>query len=48
MDSVDAAMERLEAFRYERGGELVAWLREKVDGMEFEEIAAMGPYEGKA
>jgi CheY-like chemotaxis protein/anti-sigma regulatory factor (Ser/Thr protein kinase) len=40
MDSVDAAMQRLEAFRYGRGGELVAWLREKVDSMEFEEIAA--------
>jgi CheY-like chemotaxis protein len=40
MDRVDAAMERLEACRYEQDGELVAWLREKVDGMEFEEIAA--------
>ncbi len=39
MDRVDAAMEKLEAFSYERGGELVAWLREKVDAMEFEEIA---------
>jgi CheY-like chemotaxis protein len=39
MDRVDSAMERLEAFRYERGGELIAWLREKVDSMEFEEIA---------
>jgi HPt (histidine-containing phosphotransfer) domain-containing protein len=40
MDRVDAAMERLEAYRYEQDGELIAWLREKVDGMEFEEIAA--------
>ncbi len=30
MDRVDAAMEQLESFRYERGGELVAWLREQV------------------
>ncbi len=43
MDRVDAAMERLEACRYERGEELVAWLREKVNGMEFEEIAAEWP-----
>lgn len=40
MDRVDAAMERLEAFRYESGGELIAWLREKVDEMAFEEIIA--------
>jgi signal transduction histidine kinase/FixJ family two-component response regulator len=39
MDSVDSAMEKLEAFQYESGGELVAWLREKVDEMAFEEIA---------
>ncbi len=38
MDRVDSLMERLEAFRYETGGELVTWLREKVDGMAFEEI----------
>ncbi len=41
MDRVDSAMERLEAYRYESGGELVAWLREKVDGMFFEDIAGM-------
>jgi CheY-like chemotaxis protein len=40
MDRVDAAMENLEARRYESGGELVAWLREKVDTMAFEEIAS--------
>jgi CheY-like chemotaxis protein len=40
MDSVDSAMERLEAFHYETGGELVAWLREKINDMAFEEIAA--------
>ncbi len=41
MDRVDAAMDKLESFRYEAGGELIVWLREKVDGMAFEEIAAM-------
>ena len=34
-------MERLEAFNYESGGELVVWLREKVDAMAFEEISEM-------
>ncbi len=38
MDRVDRAMEALEAGRYERGETLVAWLREKVDSMAFEEI----------
>ncbi len=38
MDRVDAAMTALEAFHYETGGELVAWLRAQVDGMAFEEI----------
>jgi uncharacterized protein YicC (UPF0701 family) len=41
MDRVDAAMAQLESSRYERGEELVRWLREKVDAMEFEEIAGM-------
>jgi CheY-like chemotaxis protein/anti-sigma regulatory factor (Ser/Thr protein kinase) len=40
MDSADSAMERLEAYSYESGGELVAWLREKINDMAFEEIAA--------
>jgi CheY-like chemotaxis protein len=39
MDGVDTIMERLEDFRYERGGELVAWLRDRVNDMMFEEIA---------
>ncbi len=39
MDRVDAAMEQLEAFSYEAGGELVTWLRERVNAMEFEAIA---------
>ncbi len=38
MDRVDDAMARLEAFRYERGKELIDWLREQVNGMVFEEI----------
>ncbi len=41
MSAADAAMERLEAFRYESGGELVAWLREKMNTIAYEEIAAM-------
>jgi len=31
MDAVDAAMEEIESFEYESGGELVAWLRTNVD-----------------
>ncbi len=38
MDRVDAAMTKLEGFRYESGGDLVAWLRERVDCMAFEEL----------
>ncbi len=41
MDRVDAIMEKLTSRRYEDGEELVAWLREKVADMAFEEIAAM-------
>ncbi len=41
MDGVDAAMEGLGAFRYGRGGKFVAWLREKVASMAFEEISAL-------
>jgi CheY-like chemotaxis protein len=40
MDRVDSAMDSLESFRYEQGGNLVAWLRERVDAMEFEEISS--------
>ncbi len=35
------SLERLEAFSYENGGEIVAWLRERVNDMEFEQIAEM-------
>jgi CheY-like chemotaxis protein len=38
MDGVDSAMEQLEAFRYDHGDELITWLREHVNNMEFETI----------
>ncbi|MDR1669070.1 MAG: cache domain-containing protein [Oscillospiraceae bacterium] len=41
MDGVDAAMEKLESFRYGSGGDLVRWLREQVGNMAFEEISGM-------
>ncbi len=41
MSGADAVMEQLEAFHYERGGELVAWLREKMNDIAYEEICAM-------
>ena len=40
MSGVDAVMARLEAFQYESGMELVAWLREKVNDVAYEEISA--------
>jgi CheY-like chemotaxis protein len=40
MDRVDRAMAQLESFRYEHGGKLVAWLREQVNNMTFEEISS--------
>jgi CheY-like chemotaxis protein len=40
MDGVDGIMERLESFSYEKGAELVSWLREQVDKMNFETIAS--------
>jgi CheY-like chemotaxis protein len=39
IDGVDRAMEELESCEYETGADLVVWLREKVDGMGFKEIA---------
>jgi CheY-like chemotaxis protein len=39
IDGVDRAMEELESCEYETGSDLVAWLREKADGMGFKEIA---------
>ncbi len=41
MSGVDAAMEALESFRYESGGGLVLWLREKVNAIAYEEISGM-------
>jgi signal transduction histidine kinase/CheY-like chemotaxis protein len=38
MDGIDAVMDELERFDYETWGELPAWLRERVDRMEFAEI----------
>jgi CheY-like chemotaxis protein/anti-sigma regulatory factor (Ser/Thr protein kinase) len=35
---VDAAMQALESYEYETGNELVNWLREQVDDMNFDEI----------
>jgi len=35
---VDAAMEEIESFEYESGGELAAWLRTNVDNMNFKLI----------
>jgi HPt (histidine-containing phosphotransfer) domain-containing protein len=39
IDGVDRAMAELESCEYETGSDLVAWLREKADGMGFKEIA---------
>jgi CheY-like chemotaxis protein len=39
IDGVDKAMTELESCEYETGADLVAWLREKADGMGFKEIA---------
>jgi HPt (histidine-containing phosphotransfer) domain-containing protein len=39
IDGVDKAMAELESCEYETGAELIAWLREKADGMGFKEIA---------
>ncbi len=40
MDRVDSAMELLCSFSYEKGEELVAWLRRQIDGMNFETITS--------
>jgi HPt (histidine-containing phosphotransfer) domain-containing protein len=37
MDGIDEAMAELEAFTYETQADLVAWLRDRIDKMEFEE-----------
>jgi CheY-like chemotaxis protein len=38
MDAVDEAMQDLETFHYHEGGDLVAWLREKISLLDFEEV----------
>ena len=38
MDGVDAAIEELEAFTYETGGELINWLRDSAEQMNFADI----------
>jgi len=38
MNGVDAALEELEAWDYDSGGELVSWLRENAEQMNFDEI----------
>jgi len=38
MNDVDAALEELEAFDYESNGELIPWLRENAEQMNFNEI----------
>ena len=39
VDQVDQAMEQLESSRYESGGDLVSWLRERVDTADYDQIA---------
>jgi len=36
--AMDETLEKLETYEYERGGELVKWLREQVDNLEYEAI----------
>ena len=38
MSGIDEAMEELESFSYETDADLVAWLREKIDKMELDEV----------
>jgi CheY-like chemotaxis protein len=38
MDRVDKVMTQLESFQYKRGGKVIEWLREQVNGMTFENI----------
>jgi HPt (histidine-containing phosphotransfer) domain-containing protein len=38
MDGVDVAMEEIEQYQYESGGELAAWLRQNADMMNFAEM----------
>ena len=38
MDEVDAALDELESFSYETNGDLITWLRENVEQMNFDDI----------
>jgi len=38
MDSVDTAIDELETYDYDSGGELIKWLRENVERINFDEI----------
>jgi signal transduction histidine kinase/HPt (histidine-containing phosphotransfer) domain-containing protein/AmiR/NasT family two-component response regulator len=40
IDGADRALESLEAFRYEAGGELVPWLREQLDNSNFPHLSS--------
>jgi len=40
MSGIDSAMDILESSNYKNGGDLVTWLREKIDTMEVEEVVA--------
>jgi HPt (histidine-containing phosphotransfer) domain-containing protein len=46
MDRADQAMKQLEAFHYKSGEQLVAWLRERINAMAFEDIAHMDVPDG--
>jgi len=39
MDGADTAMAELEKYKYETDNDLIVWLRERIDRMQFEEIA---------
>jgi HPt (histidine-containing phosphotransfer) domain-containing protein len=40
MSGIDSVMDILESSNYKNGGDLVVWLREKIDMMEVEEVVA--------
>jgi CheY-like chemotaxis protein/HPt (histidine-containing phosphotransfer) domain-containing protein len=46
MDTVDGAIAELEKYEYETGGELVLWLRENIDVLNFSEIVKRLSSEG--
>jgi hypothetical protein len=38
MDGIDEVMEELEGYDYEAQGDLIEWIRERIDRMEFTEV----------